>query len=574
MAKGMGYGALVLVAVLTLSCGGQTPGDEVTEMAFSRFVDQLVARIAPLQRDMALAKFEASVSGRQEDYARAAALELELKKIYANREDFARLERWREAGTVKDPLLARQLEVVRAEFLANQLPEATLTRLVELQSAVEQRFNTHRAVIDGVEVSDNRVAEILRSSTDSAELERAWLASKEIGGKVAADVIELVKLRNQAAQSLGFANFHTMELVLGEQDPAEIEALFDELDRLTRDEFARAKAEIDADLAKRLGLQLQDLRPWHYRNPFFQEAPFVPDVNLDSYYQGADPVQLTQDFYAGVGLPIAELIARSDLYEKPGKYQHAFCEDIDREGDVRVLASVRPDAYWMNTMLHEFGHAVYDRYHDRQVPWLLRTPAHPFTTEAIANLFGRFASQPDWLHDMVGISAEERDRIREAAARSLRLEQLLFSRWSQVMFRFEKALYQDPDQDLNTLWWDLVERYQLLIRPEGRNQPDWAAKIHVALYPAYYHNYLLGELLASQLYNHIGSQVLQAEDVFKQSFVGRPEVGSYLREKVFEPGKTLRWNEMIEAATGEPLTPRYYALQFISGATPGEAGVQ
>jgi peptidyl-dipeptidase A len=32
--------------------------------------------------------------------------------------------------------------------------------------------------------------------------------------------------------------------------------------------------------------------------------------------------------------------------------------------DVRVLANLRagrPDAYWMNTMLHEFGHAVYDR---------------------------------------------------------------------------------------------------------------------------------------------------------------------------------------------------------------------
>ncbi|MCK7529636.1 MAG: hypothetical protein MZV63_00520 [Marinilabiliales bacterium] len=39
---------------------------------------------------------------------------------------------------------------------------------------------------------------------------------------------------------------------------------------------------------------------------------------------------------------------------------------------------------------------------------------------------------------------------------------------------------------------------RLLAKPEGRNMPDWATKIHVALYPCYYHNYLLGELLASQ----------------------------------------------------------------------------
>ena len=51
----------------------------------------------------------------------------------------------------------------------------------------------------------------------------------------------------------------------------------------------------------------------------------------------------------------------SDLYARDGKSQHAFCIDIDREGDVRVLCNVEPSERWMETMLHEFGHAVYDR---------------------------------------------------------------------------------------------------------------------------------------------------------------------------------------------------------------------
>ena len=42
----------------------------------------------------------------------------------------------------------------------------------------------------------------------------------------------------------------------------------------------------------------------------------------------------------------------------------------------------------------------------------------------------------------------------------LRDKLLIFSRWCQVMLRFEKAIYADPDQDLNELWWDLVEKYQ------------------------------------------------------------------------------------------------------------------
>jgi hypothetical protein len=31
------------------------------------------------------------------------------------------------------------------------------------------------------------------------------------------------------------------------------------------------------------------------------------------------------------------------------------------EGDVRVLANVRSDEYWADTMLHELGHATYSR---------------------------------------------------------------------------------------------------------------------------------------------------------------------------------------------------------------------
>ena len=105
---------------------------------------------------------------------------------------------------------------------------------------------------------------------------------------------------------------------------------------------------------------------------------------------------------------------------------------------------------------------------------------------------------------------------------------MVFSRWAQVMFRFEKSMYENPDQDLNRRWWELAEKYQLLKMPAGRNEPDWAAKIHIALYPCYYHNYLLGELLASQLLYHIAGQVLKSADVEDQSFAGRPEVGRYL----------------------------------------------
>jgi peptidyl-dipeptidase A len=530
---------------------------------FETFLADYEAKVKDLSIRHNKAYFKATVSGQAEDYQVASGLELELSRVLANAEDFAKLKRIKESGVVTEPLLARQLEVVYNAFLAKQMDEEQLKAIIELQKEIEQEFSTFRAKLDGVEKTDNDLKELLRTSRDSGALERAWKASKQIGVQVAGDIVTLVKMRNKAARELGFKSFQEMQLALGEQDPKAIEKLFDDLDQLTRDSFAQAKQEADRVLAKQYGISEDALRPWHCQNPFFQEAPRVYDVDLDKYYRDQNIEKLTNEYYASIGMPIEDMVARSDLYEKEGKYQHAYCMDVDREGDVRVICNIKPNYDWMNTNLHEFGHAVYDKFNDRQVPWVLREPAHTFTTEAIAMLFGRFASNAAWIKEMTGIPESEAYQIAEAGFKMLRLEQLVFSRWVQVMYRFEKSMYENPDQDLNTLWWDLVEKYQMLKRPEGRDKPDWASKIHVALYPAYYHNYMMGELLASQLFYHINDNILQTDDYRKETFKGEKEVGDYLIEKVFKSGNTMYWDEMIEKATGERLTPKYFAKQFV-----------
>ena len=41
------------------------------------------------------------------------------------------------------------------------------------------------------------------------------------------------------------------------------------------------------------------------------------------------------------------------------------------------------------------------------------------------------------------------------------------------------------------------------------------------------------------------------------------KIGKFLKEKVFDPASEYYWNDMIEKATGEKLTPKYYAKQFV-----------
>jgi peptidyl-dipeptidase A len=432
-----------------------------------------------------------------------------------------------------------------------------------MQTQIVQKYNNYRAIVGKDTFTDNKVEETLKSSTDTKLLKDVWMAHKKIGSVVSADIIKLVKLRNELAKKLGFNNYHEMSLKLNEQDPEDILKVFNELDSLTSNGFLSLKSDMDDYFVKRYKIKKEELMPWHYQNRFFQEAPKIYTVDLDKYFEKQDIVKLTKDYYTSIGLDITDMLANSDLFEKPGKNQHAFCTDIDNKGDVRVLCNVTQSENWMNTMLHEYGHAVYEKYMDTSLPWILRNPAHTFTTEAIAQLFGRFSSNPQWMLDMKIIDEKEKAKIAEESFKSLRLQMIVFSRWSQVMYRFEKSLYENPDQDLNKLWWDLVEKYQSLKRPEGRNEPDWASKIHIASSPCYYHNYLLGELLASQLYYYIGNNILKVKDITNQSFVNKPEVGKYLVENVFSVGAKYFWNDMIEKATGEKLTAKYYALQFV-----------
>lgn len=531
---------------------------------FEQFISNYDSVIVPLSKEMNLAQWEAALSGKTEDYERYSGLKQQYAMFHTDREAFKFLEKVKTSGIIDDSIKQRQLQILYLTYLSYQADSALQKEIIKLENVIEQKYSTYRAVINDSVYTDNEIEAILKNSTDNTMLQAAWEAHKRIGPVVAADILTLVKKRNTLARQLGFANFHEMSLKLNDQDPNDIEKLFDELDRLTAQGFAEAKAEIDQFMSRRYKIAPNQLMPWHYQNRFFQEAPNIYPVDLDKYYKGQNLEKITSQFYLSIGLPIDDLLAKSDLYEKHGKNQHAFCIDIDNEGDVRVLCNIKPNEKWMNTMLHEFGHAVYDKYIDRSLPFVLRQPAHIFTTEAVAMLFGRLSKNPQWMVDAVKIPKSEAKSISESCYNTLRLEQLVFSRWAQVMYRFEKSMYENPDQDLNALWWKLVEKYQLVKKPLGRNEPDWATKIHIATVPCYYHNYLLGELLASQLHYYLCNHVLNdTTDIRRISYYGRPEVGKYLQEKVFKPGMRYPWNDMIEKATGEKLTVKYYARQFV-----------
>lgn len=532
---------------------------KVNEEELQSLITEFVEKYKTLSTDLNDTYFQASITGDPEKYKKVGELELELTKVLSDSATYAKVKAFKKGASIKNEVLARELEVLYNSLEKYQGDEKILEDLVKKGTALEQKYATYRATLNGEKIADNDIDSILTKSTSNEELKAAWLASKEIGDAVKDEVIELVKMRNELAQSLGYNNYHQMSLSLSEQDPNQIEALFDELDELTSDSFAKLKEQMDDYFAERYKVDKNELMPWHYQNRFFQEAPQIYNTDFDAHYKGKSIEKLVDDYFKGIGLPAADILERSDLYEKENKYQHAYCMHVDRSGDVRVVANIRANQQWTGTMLHELGHGVYDKFLDMDLPFLLREPAHIFTTEAIAMIFGRLATSPHWMKESLELSDEEFEAMKHDALASSQLQQLVFSRWSQVMFRFEKSMYENPDQDLNALWWQLIEKYQMLTKPEGRDNADWAAKIHIAIVPCYYHNYLMGELLASQFYAKIQNEISPNN----LSMIGDEKIGEYFKTAVFEPAALYKWNDMIEKATGEKLTAKYYAEEFV-----------
>ena len=246
-----------------------------------------------------------------------------------------------------------------------------------------RKFSIFRGTAGKRRLSGNQIEEILKSEKKTALRREAWLASKQVGTEVAQELLRLVRLRNKAAQKLGFRNYHALSLAVTEQDEKELNKIFEELYDLTNGPFFALKHELDEELARRFHTRIEELQPWHYQDPFFQESPMLESVNLDQYY--APMSGCWRPISTGASACRSIQSGQSDSTSARVKI-HCLLRDIDRRG-VSASSAISPQRQMEISCTR--GHTVYGYYTDPALPYLLRQEAHAFTTEAIANFFGR-----------------------------------------------------------------------------------------------------------------------------------------------------------------------------------------
>ncbi len=185
-------GTFALAFLLVCTSLAAIAGAEMTDRA-CKFVKDHEKRLRPLDVAANRAWWDANTTGKAEDFARKAQTQNRIDETLANPTIFAELKALKDnRKQIDDPILARAIDVLFLLYLEKQVDTALLKKMVAKANAIEEKFNTFRAHVDGREMTDNEVRSVLKTSTNSERLQAVWDASKAVGTEVAGDLKELV----------------------------------------------------------------------------------------------------------------------------------------------------------------------------------------------------------------------------------------------------------------------------------------------------------------------------------------------------------------------------------------------
>jgi peptidyl-dipeptidase A len=458
-------------------------------------------------------------------------------EILSDPKTFARLKAWN--GKIQDPLLARRVDLLYRTFAMAQV--TSQEKIYTLQNSLQKTQINFRSTYQGKPATQNQLVNVLRYEKDRGLRKEAWLARNQVGKEMAPDLTRLIRLRNEEARNLGYESFYSMALALGEIDESWLFQTLDQLDRLSKDPYAKWQSRV------RRQMRLDRLESWDtaYDYDNFQEK-------LKSYFPKDEILPRLKDAYKGIGFDIESMPILVDDEERPGKSQHAFSFPINVPTDIRILANADDGIASYRTMFHEMGHSVYSASID-QPTMLLQDAASACFTEGIGQFFPMFLDKEGWL---LGPAQVPAPMVKEAARK--RLEDAPFGvRFYLVMLNFEREAYRNPEQDLTKLWWTMNEKYLGL--PPHPEVDSWASIIHFTSHPAYYQNYLLADMIAAQLMRFLERR---QGDVMENR-----ATGDFLKKEIFAKGSSVPWMKLLEDTTGEALNVRYYVEEKL-GTSP------
>jgi peptidyl-dipeptidase A len=184
------------------------------------------------------------------------------------------------------------------------------------------------------------------------------------------------------------------------------------------------------------------------------------------------------------------------------------------------------------------GHALHSAL--KKVDSMVLRRESGIFTEGLAEVFGYITHHRAWLRQM-GLSDQE---IAQAQAASLG-PWFFYLRQRTAFCLFEYEVYKNPDQDLDALF------AQIDAKIEGGcldSTPRWAANAWYVNYPVYWQNYVLADVMSSQVHHHLESAY--------GSLYNCQSAYDFVIKHYIAPGALIPWMDKLESATGARLNAK------------------
>src|SRR5262245_953472 len=183
--------------VLSITWPGGAADAEGTAKA-RKFIDDYTVKIRPLETAANRAWWDANITGKDEDFKRKEEAQNKIDAVLSNKDAFAQVKGLKESKDIDDSVVKRAIDIIYLDHLEKQLDPELLKKMTALSNAVEKKFSTYRAKVEDKELTDADVRKVLKTSGLSDKRQAVWEASKAVGQVVEKELLELVKLRNQA----------------------------------------------------------------------------------------------------------------------------------------------------------------------------------------------------------------------------------------------------------------------------------------------------------------------------------------------------------------------------------------
>lgn len=358
-------------------------------------------------------------------------------------------------------------------------------KINKLSDLLQSKINSFRPCIDGAEVTSNKISEIQKDSDSEDKRKEAFLSFLPLNKTLVDEgFLELIKLRNKLARSLGFKNFIDYTFSNAGLSPdfiniKEFESSFD---------FKKAHLHLN-NLSKKM-IAVEGFKPW---NALYIKSKLSKIGSFKSY-----PLKATDYLkfaFKKMAFDVDFSKLTLDIYSRQNKSEWGYSLPVEIGVENRVLANISEHYIDLRVLLHETGHAYHFLSLDKN-DHTYNLGVSTLIAEGFANYCGEYIYTQDSF-DFFNIQLSEKD-LNQISVYQKELK--FFSLSTSASMVFDMNLYiEEPDslEEINAL----ANKAQSLLYSINEPKEDfpWARLVHHTGVPVYLHNYIAGDLFFNDL---------------------------------------------------------------------------